>query len=119
VLESAITVDAADLAFRNHRCFPRQPPRGSATIIADETPLSQAVCVTLRNISQGGVSFIVDMKLAVGQQITVNLLALALLRPLIMQAQVRWVDFDIKPGMFRVGCSWVKRLGYAHIINFV
>ncbi len=117
--EPIMTVDAEDVVFLSRRCFPRRTPRGTATLKTDVKPTTPCIRISMRNISRGGICFVVGQKLAVGQRITINLQALALLKPLTIQAEVRWVGCDTKPGEFRVGCSWVERLLYAHMIHFV
>jgi PilZ domain len=112
-------VEAPDSDYSNRRCFPRRAPRGTATMIADDQPGTAPVAVTLRNISQGGVGFISPQQVTVGQRIKISLRGLALSRPLTVAAEVRWVGYDKAQRAYRVGCSWVERLTYAHIILFV
>ncbi len=112
-------IEAPDSIYANRRCFPRRTPRGTATIIADDKPGTAPVDITLRNLSQGGAGFISTQQLSVGQRIKIILRGLALTRPLTIVAEVRWVGCDRAHGIYRVGCAWVERLSYAHIILFV
>lgn len=116
--EPTLFVEPDDMLFYNRRCFPRRTPRGTGMLLTDDKE-SPAVPIVMRNISRGGISFVVDRRLEVGERITIRLKSLALLKPLTLQAEVRWIGRDVKPGEFRVGCSWTERLLYAHIIHFV
>ena len=118
MLESSTTAITEDIVSYNRRCFPRRTPRGAGWLVTEDRTMP-SLPITMRNISRGGISFVVATKLESGERIIIRLQSPALPRPLTLQAEVRWVSHDVKSGDFRVGCSWVERLLYAHIIHFV
>ena len=105
--------------FFEGRAFPRRRARTSATYVPADKPLTPSTRITLIDVSQGGVSFTVAKKLAVGDLIMIEMQwSVSNTRPTGREAEVRWVVADDKPGLFRVGCSWRARLTYADLLRF-
>lgn len=114
--EQATTSSSDSAIFKDRRGFPRRRPRGSASIVPTDKPMAPSTSVTLVNLSQGGVSFIVRKPLAVGNRVTVDLQAPGIAKPLSLQAEVKWVR--VEEGKSHVGCSWTQRINYADLIRF-
>src|SRR5262249_9161596 len=106
--------DAAITGAFENRAFPRRRAWGAAALVRAEKPLTPSVQITLVNISQGGLQFLVRKELEVFQRIFIEIqLSLSNTKPVQRLAEVRWIVADGKPGVFRVGCAWIERLTYA------
>lgn len=105
--------------FFEYRAFPRRRARGSATYVPVDRPLAPSVRITLVDVSQGGLQFVVAKKLAPGDHIMIEMQwSVANTKVTGRAAIVRWVSADSKPDHFRVGCAWRDRLTYADLHRF-
>jgi hypothetical protein len=101
------------------RLFPRRRARCSATVRPANKPMAPNVRVTLVNISHDGALFITCKLLEVGQGVVLELQSPAgNSKPRALEAVVRWVTADEKPGHFRIGCAWLQRMNFYDLQHF-
>ena len=102
------------------RGFPRRRMRGTASIVPADKPMSPGVRITLVDISQSGIGFLIAKELTLGQTIQIQLETSSVPgRPKgALQAEVRWTLPVAGSNQFRVGCAWSARLSYADLLNF-
>ena len=115
---TSVSTDSKLIAVEN-RAFPRRRAWGSATLVPADKPLAPTVRVTLVNISQGGIQFLVAKELQLLQRFVMEIqLSLSNTHPDRRLIEVRWIKPDSKPGHFRVGCAWIDRLNYSDLLRF-
>ncbi len=100
------------------RGFPRHGLLGSAAFVPAHKPLASGVRITLIDISQSGIGFVVSEVLAPEQSIRIMLQT-----PRVddqsgeLLAEVRWIAPLGDTGVFRVGCAWTSHLSEADLLH--
>ena len=99
--------DSTPRNFRDRRAFPRVRTSGTGLVRPADEPDSTGVGVILSDVSHGGISFIVDVPLQVGQVIIISIRTPGGLKKQFQaNATIRWITLNTKARRYFAGCEW-------------
>jgi hypothetical protein len=108
----------SDYSGLERRAFPRRRARGATAYRLDSNRFIPARLAKLVDMCQGGIGIVVRDPLKEGDKIEVEITPPIGGHSVKRLAEVRWIRL-LPDGLYRVGCSFEHRLGFAEIQGFV